>query len=125
MSDATTGELVQAYYDSWKDGIESFNEPRLRDILAPDLHFEGPIAGKRDSVEPFLLGLEDFVRSMKAYEPVQQVCSGAEAAVLYDCALGPSKGTLRFAEFFRVRDGRIQELRLLYDAAEFKRLIAP
>jgi ketosteroid isomerase-like protein len=125
MNDAQTAELVQAYYDSWKEGIESFDEARLRRILAPDLHFEGPISGSRDDAEPFLLGLADFVRSVQSYQPLQQVAAGDQASALYDCALSPSGGTMRFAEFFRVRDGRIQELRLLYDPNEFRRLRHP
>lgn len=115
MSEETTARLIRAYYDSWKNGIGSFDEARLRGILAPNLHFEGPIAGARDDVEPFLLGLADFVRLMKMYRPIQQVCSAEEASALYDCALGPTGGSLRFAEFFRVRDGRIHELRQLGD----------
>lgn len=41
----TAGQVVQACYDILKDGTASFDEERLRAILAPDLAFEGPIAG--------------------------------------------------------------------------------
>lgn len=43
-------------------------------------------------------------------------------AVLYDCELTRPAGTHRFAEFFRVEDGRITELRLLFDATEYRKL---
>ena len=122
MLTSTTHELVQAYYDSWTDGIDSFDEARLRTVLAPDLHFEGPIAGKRDRVEPFLFGLADFVKRMTSYRRIQHVHSGSEASALYECTLTGSEDTIRFAEFFRVKDDKIQELTLLYDAAEFRRL---
>jgi hypothetical protein len=125
MRGTQTAELVQAYYDSWKDGMDSFDEGRLRAIFAPDLRFEGSIAGKRQGAEPFLRGLADFVRVLKVYRPVQQVCSGDEAAALYDCEMGPSSGSIRFAEFFRVQNGAIAELRLHYDATEFRRLAEP
>jgi len=120
-----TRKLVQAYYDSWKNGMASYDEARLRGILAPDLRFEGPIAGKREGREPFLVGLADFVRALKAYQLVRQVHAGDEASALYDCNVGASAGTLRFAEFVRVENDRIQEIKLLYDAGEFKRLMAP
>lgn len=42
----TEEQLVQDYYDTLKDGMASFDEDRLRRILAPDLVFEGPIAGR-------------------------------------------------------------------------------
>jgi hypothetical protein len=120
-----TRELVQAYYDSWKDGMASYDEERLRDILAPDLRFEGPIAGKREGREPFLVGLADFVRALKAHRIVRQMHAGDEASALYDCNVGASAGTIRFAEFVRVENDRIQEITLLYDANEFRRLMAP
>ena len=125
MENDKTRELVQAYYDSWKNGMASNDEARLRSILAPDLRFEGPIAGKRDGLEPFLMGLADFVRTLKAYRIVQQMHAGSEASALYDCNIGVSAGTLRFAEFFRVQNDKIQEIKLLYHATEFRRLTAP
>jgi hypothetical protein len=124
MENDKTRELVQAYYNSWKNGMASYDAERLRSILAPDLRFEGPIAGKRDGLEPFLVGLSDFVRALKAYQMVRQVDAGDEASALYDCKIGVSAGTLRFAEFFRVQNDKIQEIRLLYDATEFRRLMA-
>jgi hypothetical protein len=115
--------MVRAYYDSWKNGMASFDEARLREILAPDLKFEGPIAGKREGREPFLKGLADFVGTLKAQRVLQQVQGGEEASALYDCEIG--NGQLRFAEFFRFRDGAIQEIKLLYDPNEFRRLRHP
>ena len=125
MASDRTRELVQAYYDSWKDGMASYDEERLRGILAPDLRFEGPIAGKREGLEPFLGGLADFVRALQAHQMVRQMHAGDEASALYDCNVGASAGTLRFAEFLRVENDRIQEIKLLYDATEFRRLMAP
>jgi SnoaL-like protein len=124
-TETTAAETVQSYYDSWKNGIASFDEARLRAIIAPDLKFEGPIAGKREGREPFLRGLADFVGALKTYQCVQQLHAGNEAAAIYDCTLGVTGGAIRFAEFFRIQDGRIQELKLLYDPTEFRRLMAP
>ncbi len=44
--------LVEAYYDSWKNRIASFDPTRADAILAEDLDFEGPIAGKRRGATP-------------------------------------------------------------------------
>ena len=120
----TTAELVRGYYASWDTGIAAFDEARLRQILAPDLLFEGPIAGSRRGVEGFLKGLADFVRATRAMHVIQRLHAGADAATLYDCELGETRGTLRFAEFFQVANGRIQAIRLVYDPAEFRRLTA-
>ena len=120
----TINAIVAAYYDSWQRGIAAFDEATLRRILAPDLLFEGPIAGSRTGSEGFVRGLADFAKSLRGLHMVQQVITGDEAAMLYDCELGSSSGTLRFAEFLALRDGRIQSIRLVYDPAAFLKLIA-
>jgi hypothetical protein len=122
-TDVTT-DLVHAYYDSWQNGIATLDEARLRSILDPDLQFEGPIAGSRTGVEPFMRGLADFVRSVKAMRMLQQVQAPNAAASLYDCDLGVTAGALRFAEFIRIENGRIKTITLVYDPAEFRRLTA-
>jgi hypothetical protein len=111
-----TPELVLAYYDSWKNGIATFDEMRLRGILAADLTFEGPIAGKKNGADAFIGRLIQFVKTLKAHRMLQRVHAGNEAAVLYDCDLTVEPGTLRFAEFFRVEKAKIREIKLVFDA---------
>ncbi len=123
-TESTAIQLVRDYYDSWQDGIASFDETRLRAILAPDMLFEGPIAGTRTGVDAFMGGLRGFVQSMRAMRMIQLVQSADGGAALYDCDLGSTSGTLRFAEFFGVADGRITSIRLVYDPAEFRRLVS-
>ncbi len=122
MEPATsTAELIGAYYGSWRNGIESFDEARLGAILAEDLDFEGPIAGKRRGAAGFIGGLRRFVEGLQ--EPIdllQQVDSENAAAAVYDAPL--PEGRMRFAEFFSVGDGRITALKLLYDAAQYRAL---
>src|SRR6476660_1694697 len=125
MPNDKTSALVHAYYASWTDGPSAFDEARLRRLLAPDLRFEGPIAGTRTGVESFLKGLSDFVRTLSGYRSIQQVHSANQASALYDCDIGANGGSLRFAEFVRIEHERIQEIKLVYDAHEFKRLLAP
>jgi len=117
---ATTG-LVDAYYGSWRGGIGSFDETRLGAILAEDLDFEGPIAGKRRGAAGFIGGLRRFVEGLQGpIDMLQQVASGEEAAALYDASL--PGGAMRFGEFFKVGGGRITAIKLLYDAAQYRAL---
>lgn len=121
VAKSRTVELVDAYYGSWKKGIESFDEDRLGAILAADLDFEGPIAGKRRGAAGFIAGLKRFVEGLQApIRVIRRVDSGGHAAALYDADL--PQGTMRFAEFFDVSGGRIQAIRLLYDAAQYRAL---
>jgi len=118
----TVTDLANAYYESWQNGMATFDEPRLRQILATDMVYEGPIAGRRVGLDPFIHGLTAFVRSMNTFHLVHHVTGGSDSAALYDCQIGPSAGTLRFAEFIHVDNDRIQSIRLVFDPAEFRRL---
>ena len=121
MESTSTALLIEGYYASWRNGISSFDESRVKGVLAENLDFEGPIAGKRQGAAGFIGGLKRFVEGLRApIHILRQIDSGNEAAVLYDADL--PEGTMRFAEFFQVGDGRIQSIKLLYDAAQYRAL---
>lgn len=113
-----TDQLVQIYYDTLKDGMASFDEDRLRTILASDLLFEGPIAGRHVGAEGFIQGVAGFAGTMRGLTMLRQLHTRDAAATLYDAEM--PGGTVRFAEFFEIADGKIQSLRLLYDAHEYQ-----
>ena len=115
-------ELVRAYYDSWKNGIASFDRDRLTEILAADFDFEGPIAGKRRGPSAgFIAGLQRFVEGLqRPIAVLQEVDAKDQAAVLYDAEL--PGGVMRFAEFFELKDGHITALKLMYDATQYRAL---
>jgi hypothetical protein len=116
-----TAALIDAYYDSWRNGIKSFDAARVRGILAENLDFEGPIAGKRQGAAGFVGGLTRFVEGLQAPIGILQlVDSEYQGAALYDAAL--PGGTMRFAEFFQVESGTIQAIKLVYDAAQYRAL---
>jgi hypothetical protein len=113
-----TAELIDAYYDSWRNGVSSFEETRLGPLLFDRLDFEGPIAGKRQGAAGFVGGLRRFVEGLQApIRVVQRVDSAGQSAVLYDADL--PGGTMRFAEFFHVGAGQIQAIKLIYDATQY------
>lgn len=111
-------DVVHDYYDILGGGMASFDPGRLREILAPDLEFEGPIAGRRTGAEGFIKGVSGFAGTMRGLTVVQEVHAEGMAAALYDAAM--PGGIVRFAEFFQIADGRIRSLRLLYDAGEYR-----
>lgn len=109
-------QVVRSYYAVLRAGAP-LDPDRLRALLAPDLVFEGPIAGQRVGAEPFIKGVAGFVQAARSLDMVHELHAGEYAATLYDAEL--PGGSVRFAEFFQVRDGRICSLRLMYDPAEF------
>lgn len=113
-----TDQLVQAYYNTLRDGMASLDKDRLAGILAPGLVFEGPIAGRRIGAAGFIRGVAGFVETMRGLILLQQLHTPDAAATLYDAEM--PGGTVRFAEFFEIADGKIQSLRLLYDAHEYQ-----
>jgi ketosteroid isomerase-like protein len=117
-ADSGTAQIVRTYYDILTGGIETFDPARLRTILATDLVFEGPIAGHVVGAERFSNGVSGFIETMRSLNMVHQLYAADTAATLYDAEM--PGGTVRFAEFFRVEDGKIQTLRLVYDATEYR-----
>jgi len=117
---AETTELVSAYYDSWQKGIATFDRERLGRILAEDFDFEGSIAGKRRGPSAgFIAGLQRFVEVLRPpIKVMHRLESGDQAAVLYEAVL--PGGAMRFAEFFRIENGRIASLQLMYDPAQYR-----
>ena len=125
MSIDLTTDVIEAYYATWTNGIDSFDEARLRQLLAEDFVYDGPIAGRRPGVESFLGGLKAFVKTLRSVRMLTQLRNGNEAAFLYDCDVSQPTGTFRFAEFIRIGDGQIHEIRLVFDATEFRKAANP
>jgi SnoaL-like domain len=114
----TADDAVQAYYDTLQRGMASFAPDRLRAILTPDLVFEGPIAGRHVGVEPFIAGVSGFAETTRGLTVLHQLRNRDSAATLYDAQM--PGGTVRFAEFLQLEAGRIQSIRLVYDATEYR-----
>jgi hypothetical protein len=108
---------IETYYEILRGGADRFDAEQLRAILAPQLIFEGPIAGHRVGAEPFCKGVVGFVAALQHLEMRQLVTTPAKAAALYDAEL--PGGTCRFAEFFELDTGVITSLQLLFDPQRY------
>jgi hypothetical protein len=120
MTTEKTLELVRAYYDGWKGSSDLYDDAGIRALLAPNLTFESPL-NQRQGADSFMVGLGGFTKTLKRRRMLQIVAAGAEAAAIYDCELTRPVSTLRCAEFFRVTENRIESIRLLYDATEYRK----
>jgi ketosteroid isomerase-like protein len=117
-------DLITAYYETWKNGIDSFDEAGLRAMLAPDFVYEGPIAGRRPGADSFVRGLRGFTTTLRGFHLLSELHVGEDAALLYDCDVSQPAGTFRFAEFLHIDHGKIQSVRLVFDATEFRKAAA-
>ncbi|MDP9693784.1 UNVERIFIED_ORG: ketosteroid isomerase-like protein [Arthrobacter globiformis] len=110
--------VLKAYYRILGAGMGTYDPAgEFRTLLADDLEFEGPLAGKRAGAEGFCQGVKGFIGSVTAISVIQEVHGLHGSAILYDARM--PGGTVRFAEFFTISDGKITALRLHYDAAGY------
>ena len=78
IANTKTAEVVDDYYASWRNGISSFDENRVRGVLDENLDFEGPIAGKRQGAAGFVGGLKRFVEGLSAPIQILQLIDSGE-----------------------------------------------
>jgi ketosteroid isomerase-like protein len=114
----TVRDIVSGYYESWTKG----DMKQARSYLADDLDFQGPI-DTFGSADEFIPGLAGFAGMLTRAELLQEFFAADEAALLYDCVTASPAGTIRTAEFFRLRDGKIAHIRLVFDATELRKLM--
>jgi hypothetical protein len=108
---------IETYYEILQSGADRFDPERLRAVLAPELVFEGPIAGHRVGAEPFCKGVVGFVAALRHLEMRQLLTTPGKAAALYDAEL--PGGTCRFAEFFELDTAVVTGLRLVFDPKRY------
>jgi len=111
-------ELIMAYYRAWTTGDFGAARRCLRD----DLDFKGSIDTFKNA-DDFLKELVGFKSMLRSAVLLQSYFDQNGGALLYDCDTPTPAGVIRTAEFFRVEDGKITEIRLVFDATELRKLM--
>ena len=80
----------------------------------------GPMT-KIEGREPFMQAMTGLAKAWKSdHKRIRAIGNGEDAALLYDFVMTePIKQTVRMTEWYRVRNGKIDEIRLLFDTAKF------
>ena len=112
-------ELIKTYHNAWTVG----DFPTARKCLADDLDFRGSI-DTFSKADDFVAALTQFQGMLQNVTVLRRFFSEDGAALLYDCETPTPAGTIRTAEFFTIRDGKISEIRLVFDATELRKLMA-
>jgi len=116
MEDAVSSTgVVRAYHESWTHR----DMDTARSFLVDDLDFQGPI-DKFTNADDFIGALTQFAQMCKRVDVVQEFHADNAAALLYDCVTESPAGTIRTAEFFGLRDGKIASIRLVFDATALR-----
>ncbi len=111
-------QVVTNYHHAWTSG----NMDRARDYLVNDLDFQGSMQTFRRA-DDFIVVLTQFHQMLRGVNLLQSFFSEDGAALLYDCDTMSPAGMIRTAEFFTVADGKIQSIRLVFDATELRKLM--
>ena len=112
-------KVVRKYHDSWTQRDMS----TARSCLADDLDFQGPI-DTFSSADEFIATLTGFAQMLTRVDVLQEFFTDVGAALLYDCVTDSQAGTIRTAEFFGLRDGKIANIRLVFDATALRQLMS-
>ena len=116
MSAAT---LIRKYHEAWTQRDMS----TARSSMADDLDFQGSIDTFTNADE-FIATLTGFAQMLTRVDLLQEFYTDDAAALLYDCVTNSPAGTIRTAEFFGLRDGKIATIRLVFDATVLRQAMS-
>lgn len=111
-------QLIETYHNAWTTG----DFVTARRCLADDVDFKGSIDTfhKADDLVGELKGFHGMLRGVKL---LKSFFDQDGAALLYDCDTMTPAGVIRAAEYFSTSNGKISEIRLVFDASEFRKLM--
>ena len=115
--DVSVDGLLGIYYEGWNKG----DFGKMGGVLADDLHFRGPMQAY-DSRKAFIASCEEMKKygAMDKFKlgPVDKFVRGSEAVLLYELNTDDGKA-IPMAEYFKVDDEKISEIRVYFDSKLF------
>ncbi len=111
-------DIVKCYFNAWTSG--DFEAARY--FLADRLDFQRSI-DRFDNADDFFEALRAFRRMLKYACLLKEFYGPGGAMLLYDCVTDSPAGTIRTAESFRVREGKIFQILLVFDATRLRQLM--
>lgn len=114
----TTRDVVSIYHQARFRGDVS----TARATLADGFRFGSPLM--KAGAEDHLAGLPSFLGIVSGVDMISELYGPDEATLIYDVHTATPVGTQRTAEHFRLRDGLIASITLIFDATVWQRIIA-
>ncbi len=115
-------KLLRNYYEGWKDGTFDPN------LFTEDMTFHGPLA-HADSYAEFKEIMQDMgkIVEVEGIEFKALFVDGyGNGCAVYDfITKKPAKLRTECAELFHIEDGKIKEIRLIYDARAWEQFMQP
>jgi hypothetical protein len=121
MSDTSQlAEIVDRYLDAFYRG--DFDTART--LLSDDLSFKGPFI-QVDGADRFFASADGLRQIVRGHRTVRQWQDDNELSTLYQMELETpaGKGSVLVSEWNTVRDGKVASAVLVFDTAEFRKLV--
>ncbi|MFB6810674.1 nuclear transport factor 2 family protein [Streptomyces sp. NPDC056387] len=116
---STTRHTVRAYHDARFRG----DVPTAAAQIGDGFTFRSPFITS-DSPTGHLDGLDGLLGIVTGVDLISELYGETEATLVYDVHTTPAVGiTQRTAEHFRLRDGRITAIRLIFDSAPWQAIM--
>jgi ketosteroid isomerase-like protein len=109
---ANAREVVERWHEAWAG--KDFETGRT--LLHDDLSFRGPI-DTFDNADDYLAALQRLAAMVKSIDLQRTVAEGDEVVLMLE--LDTPMGRSPVAEWYRVRDGKIAEVQVYFDARPF------
>jgi ketosteroid isomerase-like protein len=105
--------VAEDFFDAWT----SKDFERARTLVHDDLSFEGPIDRFSDA-DSYLASLQQLSQIVTGVEKQKVFVDGDDVCVIYDLKTAPVPSS-RICEWYRLRDGRIASVSVVFDARPF------
>ncbi len=112
--------IVDRYLDSFYRG--DFDTART--LLSNDLSFKGPFV-QVDGADRFVASADGLRQIVRGHRTLRQWQDGNEVSTLYQMQLETpaGKGSVLVSEWNTVREGKVASAVLVFDTAEFQKLV--
>ena len=114
MPESTAAEIVERYNQAFARG----DVATARSLLADDLHFTGPFE-EFHNPDDYLASLARLAPIVTGTDVHKVLASGDDVVTIYDLHTSTPAGTSPIAEWATVRNGKIAEIRVFFDARPF------
>ena len=111
---AGAAEVVEEYQRAFGSG----DIQTARSLLADDLRFKGPI-DEFDNADEYMQSVGKLAQIVTGTDVKKIVAEGDDVVTIYDLHTSTPAGTSNIAEWATVKDGKIVELRVFFDARPF------
>jgi ketosteroid isomerase-like protein len=110
---AGSAEVAEGFFSAWT----SKDFQRARSLLHDDVSFEGPIDRFSDA-DTYVASLQQLSGIVTGTETQKVFVDGDDVCVIYDLKTAPVPSS-RTCEWYRVRDGKIASVSVVFDARPF------